>query len=383
MVTQLDAAHKAAAMSSLKQLAKADEEKRARESAKNALEAYIYATREKLDGADSETIEAAAGDGVVQSIREGLTDAEEWLYDDGATATTAEYKARLATVRAPADPVFNRVAEAADRPKLVNDTRTFLTTARDIVSGWVLTHPQITANETADAVSSIDKFEAWFNETLKSTEEASPTKDPLLTRDAVAVRRKPIADTLLRLSRKPKPTPTPTPKASINADDLYDDEEEGDDEGDASAEPAKSTASKKPATPAPTSNKNKNGKTGGSTSTVKGGKGDKADSKAKASSPTSAKSKATPSRARGGAPPAKDNGANTGRSPSSPPLKKNHEDRPKKAFAEAPEAEEDADFAFAAEADETADSTFAQYDDTDTDWAEAGVDGDAFAREEL
>ena len=115
----------------------------ARESAKNALEAYIYATREKLDGADADAIAAASSEGVLDAIREGLTTAEEWLYDDGASATTEEYRTRLAAVKRNGEPVFARVAEAEARPKLINETRTFIATGREVIAGWLITHPQV------------------------------------------------------------------------------------------------------------------------------------------------------------------------------------------------------------------------------------------------
>jgi hypoxia up-regulated 1 len=72
-------------------LAAADEARHARESAKNSVEAYIYATREKLDST-ADGVAAASTEEQVEALREALMSAEEWLYDDGAAADTATYK---------------------------------------------------------------------------------------------------------------------------------------------------------------------------------------------------------------------------------------------------------------------------------------------------
>ena len=191
----------------------------ARESAKNALEAYIYATREKLDGADAEAIAAVSPPGLLDTVRAGLSDAEEWLYEDGASAMTEQYTTRLAAARAPADPIFARVREIAERPRLLNETLAFLSTAKEMASGWALTAPHITSNETAAAFAAIAKFEVWFNTTWNATQAAPATEDPLLTIASVALQRRPVQDLILRTARKPKPTPTPTPKASTSAGD--------------------------------------------------------------------------------------------------------------------------------------------------------------------
>lgn len=71
---------------------------------------------------------------------------------------------------------------------------------------------QITAEETADAAASVKSFEEWFAAALADLESAPATETPLLTADAVATKAKAFADTITKLSKKPKPTPTPTPK---------------------------------------------------------------------------------------------------------------------------------------------------------------------------
>jgi len=96
-VPTLSSADKAAAAGMLRRLAKADEERRTRESAKNALEAYIYAARDRRDVLQSVEDAAASWDAFTSeeertAVSDGLMSAEEWLYGDGSSAEAAEYK---------------------------------------------------------------------------------------------------------------------------------------------------------------------------------------------------------------------------------------------------------------------------------------------------
>jgi hypoxia up-regulated 1 len=84
-VQPMSTADKAAAFVTVRRLAKADEEKRAREGAKNSLEAYIYATREKLGHSDvEEGLPTVTTPDQREAMSEGLMGAEDWLYDEGA-----------------------------------------------------------------------------------------------------------------------------------------------------------------------------------------------------------------------------------------------------------------------------------------------------------
>ena len=85
MVQPLAPSDVTSALVTVRRLAKADEEKKAREGAKNSLEAYIYASREKLATSDvEEALPSVTTEEQRDAIREGLMGAEDWLYDEGA-----------------------------------------------------------------------------------------------------------------------------------------------------------------------------------------------------------------------------------------------------------------------------------------------------------
>ena len=99
--------------------------------------------------------------------------------------------------------------------------------------------PQITANETADAHASINKFETWWNETSAKQAALAATEPPALTREGVGSRMKPVTDLLTRLARKPKPTPTPSPKADKKDKSSSSDKDSKKSGGGGKATPAK------------------------------------------------------------------------------------------------------------------------------------------------
>jgi hypothetical protein len=215
-VLPLSVALKTSALATLKRLTRLDEERHAREGAKNALEAYVYATRERLSNEEEALTQVATND-QLDAIRESIASAEEWLYDEGAATDMETYKARLREVKEVVEPVFFRLVELEERPKLLNDTQAFITASYKLMGAWKTSHPQINVNETADAVAAVEKFDKWFAAQLTAQETLSNLETPTLTRDMVTTRVKPITDLLTRLSRKPKPTPKPTPKAKVNA----------------------------------------------------------------------------------------------------------------------------------------------------------------------
>ncbi|KAH6687952.1 hsp70-like protein [Plectosphaerella plurivora] len=77
---------------------------------KNELETYIYDLRNKLDDQYAEF----ASDDEKDKIREQLTLAEDWLYEDGEDTTKAVYVAKLDELRSLAGPISQRYFEKVE-----------------------------------------------------------------------------------------------------------------------------------------------------------------------------------------------------------------------------------------------------------------------------
>jgi hypothetical protein len=95
---------------------------------------------------------------------------------------------------------------------------------------------QITADEAVNATALVAEFEEWFNATVAAQEALPGSDEPVLTRDSVGIKSRPVGDDLRRLHRRPRPTPVPTPKvAKKNATNATGEEEE-EEEGGAKSE---------------------------------------------------------------------------------------------------------------------------------------------------
>lgn len=89
----------------LQGIQKLDDERHAREAAKNAVEAFIYKCRNTLSE-QSEDVAKVSNEDDREALSAALTAAEDWLYDEGDSTTLAVYKAKLASLKAVADVIL-------------------------------------------------------------------------------------------------------------------------------------------------------------------------------------------------------------------------------------------------------------------------------------
>lgn len=137
---------RASSGSTLAALAARDEAKRAVERAKSTLEAFIYSSRDRFEAAaadETSDITAVSTDEQREAVGSSLSDAESWLYDDGATADVAAYEDKLASVQALVNPILRRATEFGRRPQVINETRALITGMRKAITAWNKTHPQV------------------------------------------------------------------------------------------------------------------------------------------------------------------------------------------------------------------------------------------------
>ena len=107
-------------------LKRIDDERRRREHAKNTLEAYIYATRDKLY-TEADDLEKVSTEAQRTELSEALMEAEDWLYDEGDATTVAKYGAKLKSLKDLADVMFDalelmRNPPPPPPPPAVNET---------------------------------------------------------------------------------------------------------------------------------------------------------------------------------------------------------------------------------------------------------------------
>ena len=121
----------------LTRLAKADEARKAKETALNDLEAYVYKIRNRLrdeDGKDQ--LGKVSTEEQREEIIAACNDIEDWLYDEGRSADLSEFKTKEGEIQVPADKIFKRFKESQDRPKAVKRALKQLQNVTKKIDSW-------------------------------------------------------------------------------------------------------------------------------------------------------------------------------------------------------------------------------------------------------
>ena len=189
----------------LKDLAAKDETKRAQEAAKSNLEAYIYAIREKMD--EDEEIKQVTDETMRETFSAALTDAEDWLYMDGADSTAAQFDAKKNELKSVADEWIKRASEMTRRPKAVARAREFVALVEKTVAKLAETKPWIADEEKEKLLEAVKGFESWLDEKEEQQSKKTLTETPAFTAAEVVNEVKPLDAKLQKLKKTPAPKP--------------------------------------------------------------------------------------------------------------------------------------------------------------------------------
>ena len=223
-----------ASVATLKKLAEKDEAKRAQEAAKSNLEAYIYSIREKM--VEDEEIQKVTDEAQREAFGSELTEAEDWLYMDGADASSAEFDAKKAALQLVGDEIIARAKELTRRPAAVAKARAFVDQLADSVAKLAELKPWIPEEDKAKLLEDLKGFEQWLDEKEQLQAKKTDVEQPAFTAAEVVNELKPLEQKLTKLKKTPAPKPPPAPEAPpAEEKDAADDEKK---DGDGSAEEA-------------------------------------------------------------------------------------------------------------------------------------------------
>jgi hypoxia up-regulated 1 len=147
-----------------------DRSRALREEALNELEAFIYKGRDLVD--DEEFAKALKGD-QLSLLKERVEAASEWLYGDGADASTKEFKEKLASLNEIVNPALRRKKENSERETKAKILKELLSGSKSVVD---LVELQIKSDENA--------FSSLVAESSTSTVESSETSSTTATASA-------------------------------------------------------------------------------------------------------------------------------------------------------------------------------------------------------
>ncbi|CAM8987794.1 unnamed protein product [Rhodiola kirilowii] len=188
----------------LQQLDKKDADRRRTAELKNDLEGYIYATREKLETSELESVSTSEER---QAFTEKLEEVQEWLYMDGEDANATDFREKLDMLKSIGDPIFFRLSEVSARPAASEHARKFFNELEQIVQGWESKKSWLPQHRVEEVTNEAKKVKSWLDEKEAAQKKASLLSKPEFTSDEVYEKILDLQDKVARVNKIPKPKP--------------------------------------------------------------------------------------------------------------------------------------------------------------------------------
>lgn len=209
----MSAQDRTAARAILAKLNADDELRREIAAAKNELEAYIYATRDKLNEEDAVAVSTAEQRSELSSKLEAAGD---WLYEQ-ADDESAKFKSKLKELKALSDPIFYRAEEAKARPNAMNATSSLLNYTRSAIALIEKERPWVKNDSLKKLTDMVDELEKWYEVKLEEQSKKLAHENPAFTADQLYRKLRPITTMTSDLLKIKKPKEKAKPKAAANA----------------------------------------------------------------------------------------------------------------------------------------------------------------------
>ena len=154
-----------------------DKKEKERSDAKNAVEEYVYAMRDKLNGDYEKFAEAPLREDFLNQLRA----TEEWLYDEGYFQERNVYVDRLKNLKAIGEPIHNRYIEAEHRPGLMEDLMKSIQRIDEAIQVYYTKssdkYAHIDQSEIEKAKKILDEKMKWYDQTANLFGALEPHKD--------------------------------------------------------------------------------------------------------------------------------------------------------------------------------------------------------------
>ncbi|KDP39123.1 hypothetical protein JCGZ_00880 [Jatropha curcas] len=151
------------------QLAQQDKIVEQAKDQKNALESYVYETRNKLFN----TYRSFASDREREGISRNLQETEEWLYDDGDDETENAYTSKLKDLKKLVDPIESRYKDEEARAQAKRDLLNCIVEYRMSVNSLSTEDRELIMNEC-------NKAEQWLRERTQQQDSLPKNANPVL-----------------------------------------------------------------------------------------------------------------------------------------------------------------------------------------------------------
>jgi len=175
--------------------------------ARNDVESYIYSQRDEIIGALAPFFTSDEK----ESQESALTAAEDWLYyGDGYDAQKSIYVEKLRDLKQKGEKAVFRSNEARNRETCIKTLKQSIEDYRTWLKGKAANSKDfahITDDEKTVVRNACADAETWLFAQLESQGLLDQNVDPVLTTEAIGIRRRELVDKCKPVMNKPKPKP--------------------------------------------------------------------------------------------------------------------------------------------------------------------------------
>ncbi|XP_057732077.1 heat shock 70 kDa protein 15-like [Arachis stenosperma] len=176
---------------------------------KNAVEAYVYEMRNKLNDKYQDFVTAPEREDFTARLQQ----VEDWLYEDGEDETKGVYIAKLEELKKQGDPIEARYKEHTERGTVIDQLEYCINSYREAAMSSDPKFDHIDINEKQKVLNECVEAENWLREKKQQQEPLPKYANPVLL--SAEIRRK--AEAVDRFCKpimtKPKPAKPATPPA--------------------------------------------------------------------------------------------------------------------------------------------------------------------------
>eukprot|EP00484_Ammonia_sp_Unknown_P017864 CAMPEP_0197044192 /NCGR_PEP_ID=MMETSP1384-20130603/20310_1 /TAXON_ID=29189 /ORGANISM="Ammonia sp." /LENGTH=923 /DNA_ID=CAMNT_0042475609 /DNA_START=127 /DNA_END=2898 /DNA_ORIENTATION=- len=178
------------------------------DEAKNELETYIYALRDKSEGSHREFIEEKQR----EKLSTKLADLEDWIYDEGDSANKTQFHERLKELKDIGDPMEYRSWEAQHRDQRVTNLKKLIFKYQQWPGTEDEKYVHIGDDKRKEVMKYANDADAWLTNQQIKQDRLKKSEDPVLKVKDIDAKYRELYDQCNPILNIPKPKPPPEPK---------------------------------------------------------------------------------------------------------------------------------------------------------------------------
>lgn len=176
---------------------------------KNAVEAYVYDMRNKLNDKYQDFVIASEREGFTSKLQE----VEDWLYEDGEDETKGVYVAKLEELKKQGDPIEERYKEYTERGTIVDQFIYCITSYREAAMSPDPKFDHIDISEKQKVLNECVEAENWLREKKQQQDSLPKHANPVLLTAEIRKKAEAVDRFCKPIMTKPKPVKPATPPA--------------------------------------------------------------------------------------------------------------------------------------------------------------------------